>query len=114
MPEPLTTAVFHILLALSDQERHGYAIIKEVSDQTNGAIKLGAGTLYGTIKRLLESEWIIESDTRPDPSLDDERRRYYRITPKGHAAAISEAERLEQLVRTSRAKKLLPKLGRAS
>ncbi len=114
MSEPLTPAVFHILLALSDQEHHGYAIIKEVSEQTNGAIKLGAGTLYGTIKRLLESEWIEESDTRPDPSLDDERRRYYRITPKGHAAATREAERLEQLVRTSRAKKLLPKLGRAS
>ena len=114
MSEPLTPAVFHILLALSDQERHGYAIIKEVSDQTNGAIKLGAGTLYGTIKRLLESGWIEESDTRPDPSIDDERRRYYRITPKGHLAATCEAERLEQLVRTSRAKKLLPKLGRAT
>ncbi len=114
MPEPLTPAVFHILLALSDTDRHGYAIIKEISDQTNGAIKLGAGTLYGTIKRLLENGWITESDTRPDPSIDDERRRYYRITPKGHLAATAEAERLEQLVRTSRAKKLLPKLGRAS
>ena len=77
---PLTPAVFHVLLALADGERHGYAIMQEVAENTGGRIKMGPGTLYGTIKRLLEARMIEESDERPDPDLDDERRRYYRLT----------------------------------
>ena len=77
---PLTPAVFHVLLALADGERHGYAIMQEVAENTGGQIKMGPGTLYGTIKRLLAARMIEESDERPDPELDDERRRYYRLT----------------------------------
>ena len=77
---PLTPAVFHVLLALADGERHGYAIMQEVAESTGGRMKMGPGTLYGTIKRLLEARMIEESDERPDPDLDDERRRYYRLT----------------------------------
>src|SRR5437867_4122367 len=80
---PLTPAVFHVLLALSDGERHGYAIMQEVVESTGGQIRMGPGTLYGTIKRLLEARLIEESDERPDAALDDERRRYYRITTLG-------------------------------
>jgi DNA-binding PadR family transcriptional regulator len=76
----LTRAVFHILLALADGERHGYAIMQEVAQNTNGQIKMGPGTLYGNIKRLLATNLIEEADERPDPELDDERRRYYRLT----------------------------------
>ena len=84
---PLTPAVFHVLLALADGERHGYAIMQEVAENTGGQMKMGPGTLYGTIKRLLEARMIEESDERPDPDLDDERRRYYRLTGLGQRAA---------------------------
>jgi DNA-binding PadR family transcriptional regulator len=111
-PQPLTPAVFHILLALADEDRHGYGIMQDVQERTDGLIRLGPGTLYGTIKRLLESGWIEETDARPDPELDDERRRYYTLTDAGRTVATLEAERLENLVRVARVKKLLPKLGR--
>ena len=75
---PLTPAVFHILLALADRERHGYGIMLEVEVMTSGRVEMGPGTLYGTIKRMLKADLIEESDERPDPDLDDERRRYYR------------------------------------
>lgn len=106
---PLTPAVFHILLALADGERHGYAIIKEVESLTEGRMRLGPGTLYGSIKRMLEEGFIEESDERPDPALDDERRRYYRLTEFGRRVAAAEASRLQRVVTAARAKKLLSK-----
>jgi DNA-binding PadR family transcriptional regulator len=106
---PLTPAVFHILLALAGGEQHGYAIMREVAALTGGALRLGPGTLYGTIKRLLAAGWVTESDERPeDPAQDDERRRYYRLTDAGRRAAEAEAERLERLVGAARARLLLP------
>lgn len=104
---PLTPSVFHILLALADGERHGYGIIKEVEGRTEGKVRLGPGTLYGSIKRMLDEGLIEESDERPDPGLDDERRRYYRLTDFGRRVAVAEAERLSSLVSTARAKQLL-------
>ncbi len=106
---PLTPAVFQILLAVADGEKHGYAIMQEVSARTGGKLRLGPGTLYGSIKRILEDGWIVESDERPDPALDDERRRYYRLTELGRKVAAAEAERLAELVRVARAKELLPR-----
>src|SRR6266516_3337873 len=91
---PLTPAVFHILLALADGEKHGYAIMQEVLAITKGEMKMAPGTLYGSIKRMLEMGLIAESDERPDPALDDERRRYYRITPYGEQVAKAESNRL--------------------
>jgi DNA-binding PadR family transcriptional regulator len=105
---PLTPAVLHILLALAAEERHGYGIMREVEDRTGGEVRLGPGTLYGAIKRMLADGLIEESDERPDPELDDQRRRYYRITGFGRRVAGAEAERLEDLVSTARARKLLP------
>src|SRR4026207_1422768 len=90
---PLTPAVFHVLLALADGERHGYAIMREVAEHTDGQIKLGPGTLYGTIKRMIEARLIEESDDRPDPQLDDERRRYYRLSGAGERVVRAEARR---------------------
>jgi DNA-binding PadR family transcriptional regulator len=104
---PLTPAVFHILLALADGERHGYAIMREVAASTNNQIQMGPGTLYGTIKRMIAAELIEESDERPDPAMDDERRRYYRLTAFGRRVAAAEAERLSQLVRLAQAKQLV-------
>jgi DNA-binding PadR family transcriptional regulator len=104
---PLTPAVFHILLALADGERHGYAIMREVEALTDGKMRIGPGTLYGSIKRLLTGGMIEESDERPDPELDDERRRYYRLTDFGRRVVTAEAERLLHLVRQARRKKLL-------
>jgi len=104
---PLTPAVFHILLALSDEEKHGYAIMREVAAGTDGLIRMGPGTLYGTIKRLLAAGWIEETGERPDPDLDDERRRYYRLTELGRWVAAAEAQRLENLVATARERQLL-------
>ncbi len=104
---PLTPAVFHILLALADGEKHGYAIMQEVVALTNGGVKMGPGTLYGTIKRMLDMGLIAESGDRPDPALDDERRRYYRITPHGEHVARAEARRLEALLHAAHTKKLI-------
>jgi DNA-binding PadR family transcriptional regulator len=106
---PLTPAMFHILLALADKERHGYHIMREVDERTNGNVKLGPGTLYGSIKRMMADGLIEELEERPAPDLDDERRRYYRLTDFGYRVASAEAQRLEQMVRSARAKKLLPR-----
>jgi DNA-binding PadR family transcriptional regulator len=104
---PLSPAVFHILVSLADGDRHGYAIIQDVTARTGGEVRLGPGTLYRSIQRMIEQELIIETDTRPAPEADDERRRYYRITEQGRAAARAEAERLSGLVRLARASGLL-------
>jgi len=106
-PPTLTPAAFHILLVLAGGENHGYAIMREVAEHTQGKMRLGPGSLYGTIKRMLADGWIEESDERPDPQLDDERRRYYRLTGVGRKLVQAEAERLEQLVNIARGKKLL-------
>ena len=104
---PLTPAVFHVLLALADGEKHGYVISKEIARRTNNEVRLSAGTLYGIIKRLLEDGFIEESDERPDFSLDDQRRRYYRLTKQGVALAEAEAERMERVLAMARAKRVL-------
>ncbi len=106
---PLSPAVFHILLALADEERHGYGIMQEVERRTNGAVQLGPGTLYGAIKRLLANGLLEEVDERPDPELDNERRRYYRLTDFGVGVLSAEAARLDEMVRQARAKQLLPR-----
>jgi len=103
---PLTPTVFHILLALADGERHGYSIMQEVSRITDGSIQMGPGTLYGTIKRMLEAGLIEETDERPDPEMDDERRRYYRLTSFGKRVAKAEVERLVALLNIARSKRL--------
>lgn len=104
---PLTPPMLHVLLSLADGDKHGYAIIKEIARRTAGEVAIGAGTLYGLVKRLLADELIEESDERPDPALDDERRRYYRLTPFGRAVAVAEVRRLEGIVSQAHAKRLL-------
>ena len=106
---PLAPAAFQVLVALADGEKHGYAIGKEVARRTDGQVQLRAATLYTAIKRLLEDGLIQESAARPDPALDDERRRYYRLTDRGRKVAVAEAERLEETVRQARAKLKLRK-----
>lgn len=103
---PLPVAEFHILLSLADGDRHGYAIMAEVRDRTGGAVRLGPGTLYGAIKRMLDRGLIEERGARAR-TADDERRRYYRLTSLGRAVARAEAARLEDLVRHARHKRLL-------
>jgi DNA-binding PadR family transcriptional regulator len=100
---PLPTATFHILMALADADRHGYAIIQDVSARTDGTVVLSAGTLYRSIPRMLEQGLLEEADERPAPELDDERRRYYRITGFGRAVARAESVRLAGLLRLARA-----------
>ena len=104
---PLTPAVFNILLALADGEKHGYAIMLEVEANTQGEVKMGPGTLYGSIKRMLAAGLIEECDERPDPTLDDERRRYYRLTGLGNRTLTAEAERLARQVSAARLKQVL-------
>ena len=104
----LPVATYHILLALAAEDLHGYAIIQEVAMRTDGELTLSAGTLYRSIQRMLEQGYIVETRERPAPEDDDERRRYYRITPLGIATAREEARRLAQLVRMARAKGLAP------
>lgn len=106
---PLTPAMFHVLLALADGEKHGYAILKEVERRTDCKVRLSAGTLYGIIKRLNGEGWIVESNKRPAASLDDERRRYYRLTELGRRVAVTEAKRLEELLEMARNKNLFAK-----
>jgi len=107
---PLKPPWFHILLSLAGQEQHGYGIMQEVLDRTGGKVRLWPATLYGTLKRLIEAELIEESDDRPAPHLDDERRRYYRLTRLGCRVLSAESQRLEELVRILHAKRgLLPK-----
>ena len=100
--------MLHVLLALADGDKHGYAILKEVARRTEGDVSLGAGTLYALVKRLLGDGLIAESEERPDPALDDERRRYYRLTAFGRAVAVAEVRRLESIVVQARAKRLVP------
>jgi DNA-binding PadR family transcriptional regulator len=107
---PLTPAVFQIMLALSDQERHGYAIMQEVAAQTGGSLRLGPGTLYGCLKRMLQANLVEECQERPDAAFDDERRRYYRITNLGRRALRSEVQRLDAAVSAARSKNLLPSM----
>ena len=104
---PLTPAVLHILLSLADEERHGYGIMREVEDRTGGGVRMGPGTLYGSIKRMLGEGLIEESYERPHPELDDSLRRYYPVTDFGRRVAGAEAERLQGLVNTARTKNLL-------
>ena len=105
---PLPPVTFHILMALADGDRHGYAIIQDVESRTDGDLRLGAGTLYRSIHRMLEQGLIVESSRRPARAFDDERRRYYRLTPFGTAVARAETRRLAQLLRLARARGLTP------
>ena len=104
---PLTPAVFNILLALADSEKHGYGIMLEVETNTNGQVLMGPGTLYGSIKRMLKAGLIEESDERADPEMDDQRRKYYRLTNLGRRVLRIEAERLASQVMVARAKNVL-------
>ncbi len=105
---PLPPATFHILIAVAEEDRHGYAILQDVEARTGGELRLSAGTLYRSIQRMLEQGLLVETRERPAPELDDERRRYYRITPFGTAVAKAEARRLGQLVRMARARGFVP------
>jgi DNA-binding PadR family transcriptional regulator len=105
---PLTPAVLHILLALSTQERHGYGIMKEVASESHGKVKMGPGTLYGSIGRMIEAGLIRESDKKVDPELDDERRIYYKITTLGQATLAAELERYREVVAVAKRKQLAP------
>ena len=104
---PLTPAMFNVLLALADGDKHGYAILKEVAAQTGGEVQLSTGTLYGIIKRLLQEGMIEELRRRPASEQDDQRRRYYRLTTAGRDAAAAEARRMQKVVARARAKQLL-------
>jgi DNA-binding PadR family transcriptional regulator len=108
---PLPAATFHILLAVADSDRHGYGIIQDVAVRTGGELKLSAGTLYRSIQRMLEQGLIVETADRPEPELDDERRRYYRITAFGREVARAEAGRMAKMVEFARASGFAP--GRA-
>lgn len=105
---PLPSATFHILMALASEDRHGYAIIQDVELRTGGALRLSAGTLYRSIQRMLEQGLLVETNERPAPELDDERRRYYRITAFGTSVARAEARRLNELVTMARASGFAP------
>ena len=105
----LTPAVFHILLALAQGDRHGYGILKEVLRQTDGTVRLGPGTLYGTLQRLMDLGWVEEAS---GPAAADERRRYYRLTPLGRRALEAEVSRMDGLVRTARAQRVVPRPAR--
>jgi DNA-binding PadR family transcriptional regulator len=105
--DPLPSAAFHILLALADEDRHGYAIMRRVAEETGGKVKLGPGTLYGSIKTLLDAGFIQELDDRPDPELGSERRRLYRLTSSGRKVARDEADRMASVLRIARNKRIL-------
>jgi DNA-binding PadR family transcriptional regulator len=104
---PLRAVEYHVLLALADAERHGYAIMQETAERTEGAIRLDPATLYRALRRMVKDGLVAESARRRDPGADDERRRYYRVTPLGHQVALRETERLERLVRAARQTRLL-------
>jgi DNA-binding PadR family transcriptional regulator len=105
---PLPPATFHILMALADEDRHGYAVIQDIASRTDGELKMSAGTLYRSIQRMQEQGLIVETRSRPAPEDDDERRRYYRITPFGLAVARAEAHRLTRMVKLARARGIVP------
>lgn len=111
---PLTPVTLNVLLALADEERHGYGIILEVRDRTGGKTRMGPGTLYSAIRRLVDGQMIEESGQRPAPGSDDERRRYYRLTDFGRKVLAAEVERLESTVRVAREKGAYPALGAGS
>jgi DNA-binding PadR family transcriptional regulator len=108
---PLPRDTFHILVSLADRDRHGYSVMKDVSERTNGALRFSPSSLYSSIRRLLEKDLIEELAERPDPEQDDERRRYYRLTKLGREVATAEARRLERLLLDARATGLLPRKG---
>lgn len=108
---PLHRDTFHILVSLADRERHGYSVMQDVAERTNGALRLSPSSLYASIKRLLAQGLIHELSERPDPEHDDERRRYYALTPLGRNVAVAEARRLERLLADARVTGLLPKRG---
>ena len=110
---PLPTATFHILLALRSEEKHGYAIMRDIEVLSDGAVKIGPGTMYGSIKRMLNAGLIEESDERPDPEMDDERRRYYRCTGLGARVCTAEAERVRTLLKNAFPRWAIPDVGRA-
>jgi DNA-binding PadR family transcriptional regulator len=105
--DPLPSSAFHILLALADGEKHGYAIMREVAEDTDNTVRLGPGTLYGSIQTLLDAGYVEELGERADPSAGDERRRYYRLSGTGRAALQTEAERMAALLRLAKSKKVL-------
>ena len=107
---PLTPAVFHILVALGNGESHGYAIMQNVLMRTSGTVRLSAGTLYGAVSRLLNDGLIVESEERPDPEMDDTRRRYYRLSDMGGRVLAAEIHRLSDLIRAARATKAVQKM----
>jgi DNA-binding PadR family transcriptional regulator len=109
--EPLTPSVFQVLLSLADGDKHGYAILKDVDEQSGGEVRLSTGTLYGMIKRLLGEGMIEECRNRPPAEADDQRRRYYRLTEAGRSVAVVEAQRMEKLLARARGKKLIAALG---
>jgi DNA-binding PadR family transcriptional regulator len=104
--EPLTPSVFHILLALADEERHGYGIMQDVARQTGDALQMGPGTLYGCLKRMLAAGLLEEAEERPDPALDDERRRYYRMTSLGKRTVRAEAQRIATALSAAKSKRV--------
>lgn len=108
---PLPRDTFHILVSLADRERHGYSVMQDVAERTDGGLRLSPSSLYAAIKRLLGQGLIRELDERPDPAHDDERRRYYELTTLGRAVAKAEARRLERLLADARASGLLPRRG---
>jgi DNA-binding PadR family transcriptional regulator len=101
---PLSPAMFQVLVALADGEKHGYAVIKEVARRTDGKVRLRAGTLYAVLRRFVDDGLVAESDVRPDPALDDERRRYYRLTDRGRAVAVAETRRMAETLAQARTK----------
>jgi DNA-binding PadR family transcriptional regulator len=105
---PLTPAVLDIMVALGEEEMHGYAIMREVRRRTAGKRRLAPGTLYRSLRQMEERGWVVESEDRPEPDLDDERRRYYRLTELGRRVALAELERLEGVVSTARSKGFAP------
>lgn len=107
----MPATAFHVLVALAAQDLHGYAILRDVETRTGGEVRMGAGTLYRTLQRLLEQGFILELEERPAPEDDDERRRYYRITAAGRAAAIAESRRLARMLDLARAGGLAPEIA---
>jgi DNA-binding PadR family transcriptional regulator len=106
---PLPTAVFHILVALADRDRHGYSIMQDVAARTDGKVRLSAGTLYSAVRRMLEQGLIEELRDSPDPASEDERRRYYRLTRLGRNVAVAEARRVSDMLTQARATGLIPR-----
>ncbi|MDZ4825154.1 MAG: PadR family transcriptional regulator [Actinomycetota bacterium] len=110
---PLPASVMHIVVALAEGEKHGYAIMRDVADLSDGTVRMGSGTLYGSIKRMLDQGLIEEAEERPDPALDDQRRKYYRLTELGHRVGAAEHARLTALVGAARLRRLGANFGGA-